>query len=39
MKEFKSSDKIEFKVGGNITIKKKLEEGGQGIVYLVKSNN
>ncbi len=38
MKEFKPSDKIELKVGGNVTIKKKLGEGGQGIVYLVELN-
>jgi serine/threonine protein kinase len=38
MKEFKPSDKIELKVGGSVTIKKKLGEGGQGIVYLVDLN-
>jgi serine/threonine protein kinase len=38
MKEFLPSDKIELKVGGNVTIKKKLGEGGQGIVYLVELN-
>ena len=38
MKEFKPSDKIELKVGGTLTIKKKLGEGGQGIVYLVELN-
>ncbi len=38
MKEFKQNDKIELKVGGNITIKRKLGEGGQGIVYLVEMN-
>ena len=26
---------IELKVGGSVTVKKKLGEGGQGIVYLV----
>jgi len=36
MKEFQPSYKIELKVGGNVTIKKKLGEGGQGIVYLVE---
>jgi DNA-binding helix-hairpin-helix protein with protein kinase domain len=36
MKEFKTGDKIELKVGGSVTIKKKLGEGGQGIVYLVE---
>lgn len=36
MKEFKPSEKIELKVGGNVTVKKKLGEGGQGIVYLVE---
>jgi len=39
MKEFKPSDKIELKVGGSVTIKKKLGEGGQGIVYLVELNS
>ncbi len=38
MKEFKPSDKINLKVGGAVTIKKKLGEGGQGIVYLVELN-
>ena len=38
MKEFKPNDKIELKVGGSVTIKKKLGEGGQGIVYLVELN-
>ena len=38
MKEFKPSDKIELKVGGSVTIKKKLGEGGQGVVYLVDLN-
>lgn len=38
MKEFKPSDKIELKVGGSVTVKKKLGEGGQGIVYLVELN-
>src|SRR5665648_2804 len=38
MKEFKPSDKIELKVGGSVTIKKKLGEGGQGVVYLVELN-
>ncbi|HZL09728.1 MAG TPA: hypothetical protein VFC65_07005 [Prolixibacteraceae bacterium] len=38
MKEFKPSEKIELKVGGSVTIKNKLGEGGQGIVYLVDLN-
>jgi len=38
MKEFKQNDKIELKVGGTITVKRKLGEGGQGIVYLVEMN-
>jgi len=38
MKEFKQNDKIELKVGGSVTIKKKLGEGGQGVVYLVELN-
>lgn len=38
MKELFPSDKIELKVGGTVTIKKKLGEGGQGIVYLVNLN-
>jgi serine/threonine protein kinase len=38
MKEFKPNDKIELKVGGSVNIKKKLGEGGQGIVYLVEIN-
>ncbi len=29
MKEFKQNDKIELKVGGTITVKRKLGEGGQ----------
>ncbi len=39
MKEFNPSEKIELKVGGSVTIKKKLGEGGQGVVYLVELNN
>lgn len=38
MNEFKLNDKIELKAGGNITVKQKLGEGGQGIVYLVEMN-
>jgi len=38
MKEFKPSDKIELKIGGSLTIKKKLSEGGQGVVYLAELN-
>lgn len=38
MKEFKPSDKIELKIGGFVTIKQKLGEGGQGIVYRVELN-
>lgn len=38
MKELSPSVKIELKVGGTVTIKKKLGEGGQGIVYLVDLN-
>ncbi len=38
MKEFKQNDKIELKVGGSITVKRKLGEGGQGIVYLLEMN-
>ena len=38
MKEFKQNEKIELKVGGSITVKRKLGEGGQGIVYLVEMN-
>jgi serine/threonine protein kinase len=38
MKEFKQNDKIELKVGGTITIERKLGEGGQGVVYLVELN-
>lgn len=38
MKEFKPNEKIELKVGGSVTIKKKLGEGGQGVVYLVDLN-
>ena len=35
MKEFKTGDKIELKLGESVTVKKKIGEGGQGIVYLV----
>lgn len=38
MKEFKQNEKIELKVGNSITVKRKLGEGGQGIVYLVEMN-
>ena len=38
MKELKADDTIGLKVGGSIKIKKKLGEGGQGIVYLVNLN-
>ncbi len=38
MKEFKLTDKIELKVGGSVIVKKKLGEGGQGVVYLVELN-
>lgn len=38
VKEFQPSDKIALKVGGSVTIIKKLGEGGQGIVYLVDLN-
>ncbi len=33
MKEFKTNDKIELRIGGSISIKEKLGEGGQGVVY------
>jgi hypothetical protein len=35
MKFFAINDKKELTVGGSITIKNKLGEGGQGILYLV----
>ncbi|MDD3491205.1 MAG: serine/threonine-protein kinase [Paludibacter sp.] len=38
MKGFKQNEKIELKVGNSITVKRKLGEGGQGIVYLVEMN-
>ena len=38
MKEFNPNERIELKVGGSVTVKKKLGEGGQGIVYLVELN-
>jgi serine/threonine protein kinase len=38
MKELKVEDIVSLKIGGSVKIKKKLGEGGQGIVYLVDLN-
>lgn len=39
MKEFKNGKKIKLTSGDEITIKKKIGEGGQGTVYIVDYNN
>ncbi|MDR2086980.1 MAG: serine/threonine-protein kinase, partial [Dysgonamonadaceae bacterium] len=36
MEDFKQGTQIPLKIGGQVTVRKKLGEGGQGAVYLVE---